>query len=197
MAPSVRDGITLERVRAVVAGRAPRREVPPPGARVAAVLIALFEEDGEARVVLTRRTTTLPSHQGEVAFPGGKVDEGEDEFAGALREAHEEVALDPVTVERVGELDHMVTVSSRFVLAPFVGFLPARPQLRANDDEVEFIFDVSLTHLMSDEVFRQEVWDMGAGEWEMYFFELDHDIIWGATARVLFQLLGLLTTGVA
>jgi len=161
------------------------------------VLIALFEEDGEARVVLTRRTTTLPSHQGEVAFPGGKVDEGEDEFAGALREAREEVALDPSTVERVGELDHMVTVSSRFVLAPFVGFLPGRPQLTANDAEVEFIFDVSLSHLMSDEVFREEVWDIGAGEWAMYFFELDHDIIWGATARVLFQLLGLLTTGVA
>ena len=85
-------------MRAAVAARPPKREVPPPGARVAAVLIALFEEEGEARVVLSRRTTTLPSHQGEVAFPGGKVHDGEDERTAALREAQEEVGLDPSTV---------------------------------------------------------------------------------------------------
>jgi 8-oxo-dGTP pyrophosphatase MutT (NUDIX family) len=182
-------------VRAAVAAHAPKREAPPPNARVAAVLIALFEEDGEARVVLTRRTTTLPSHQGEVAFPGGKVHDDEDERTAALREAQEEVGLDPATVEIVGELDHMVTVSSRFVLAPFVGFLSGRPELKANDAEVEFIFDVSLSDLMSDPVFRTELWDIGAGEWAMHFFELDHDIVWGATARVLFQLLELVTAG--
>jgi peroxisomal coenzyme A diphosphatase NUDT7 len=188
-------GITLERVRAALAAHEPERQVPPPGARVASVLIALFEEDGEARVVLTRRTTTLPSHQGEVAFPGGKLDEGEDEVAGALREAEEEVGLDPATVEIVDGLDHMVTVASRFVLVPFVGFLPGRPTLTANDAEVEAIFDVSLAHLISDPVFRAEVWDVGAGEWPMYFFELDDDIVWGATARILFQLLHLVTGG--
>ena len=195
LAREVREGITLARVREAVVAHQPERVEPPPGARAAAVLIALFEEDGEARVVLTRRTTTLPSHQGEVAFPGGKVDEGEDEVAGALREAEEEVGLDPTTVEIVGSLDHMVTVSSRFVLMPFVGFLAGRPELTANDAEVEAIFDVSLAHLITDPVFRAEVWDVGAGEWPMYFFELDHDIVWGATARVLFQLLQLVTAG--
>jgi hypothetical protein len=88
-----------------------------------------------------------------------------------------------------------VTVSSRFVLAPFVGFLDARPELKANDAEVELIFDVGLAQLLSEPVFRSELWDIGAGEWDMYFFELGHDIVWGATARVLYQLLEIVTDG--
>jgi 8-oxo-dGTP pyrophosphatase MutT (NUDIX family) len=176
-----------------VQARPPERTASGQGGRPAAVLLALFEEDGEARIVLTRRTTTLPSHQGEVAFPGGKVQDGEAPEHAALREAYEEVALDPSTVEVVGELDHLATVSGLFELMPFVGFLAGRPALRANDDEVAAIFDVSLADLMGEHIFREELWDVGQGEWPVYFFELGHDIVWGATARVLYQLLARVT----
>jgi 8-oxo-dGTP pyrophosphatase MutT (NUDIX family) len=165
---------------------------PAAGSTQAAVLAALFEEDGEARVILTRRAAHLRSHTGEVSFPGGRLDEGEDALAAALREASEEVGLEPASVDIVGELSPLATVGSRAAINPFVGVLPGRPELRANPDEVELAFDVSLAELMEDGVFREERWRWGGSEDRpMYFFELPHDTIWGATARMLYELLEL------
>jgi 8-oxo-dGTP pyrophosphatase MutT (NUDIX family) len=193
----MRSGISLERVRRVLAALGPPRrpELIMPGARSAAVLAPLFEEDGETRVVLTRRTTTLPSHRGEVSFPGGKVIEGEDQRVAALREADEEIGLSPAAVDVVGELDHLATVASRFVLAPFVGALAARPALTPNPHEVDRVFDVALAELLGDDVFREERWEIFGEERSVFFFELMGDTVWGATARILHQLLALLTVG--
>ena len=188
-----RRGVPLARVRAALGALGPPRrpELVLPGARSAAVLVALFEEDGEARVVLTRRTTTLPSHHGEVSFPGGKVIEGEELLVAALREADEEIGLAPPSVEVLAELDHLATVASRFVVAPFVGFLADRPALRPNPHEVDRVFDVSLTELFQDDVFREERWEIWGEERPVFFFELFGDTVWGATARILYQLLTL------
>jgi 8-oxo-dGTP pyrophosphatase MutT (NUDIX family) len=187
--------VTLAAVRARLATRGPAggpdRVVD--GARPAAVLVPLFEEGGDVRVLLTRRTGDLPSHRGEVAFPGGRVEEGETPVAAALREAHEEIGLDPAAVEIVGELDRLSTVSSRFVITPFVGILRGRPALRPNPHEIERVFDVPLGELLLDEVYREEIWDLPGGEREVTFFELVGDTVWGATARILRQLLVLLT----
>jgi 8-oxo-dGTP pyrophosphatase MutT (NUDIX family) len=196
----VRRGFTLARVRASLPAlgevEPARPDIVVPGARAAAVLVPLFEEDGEARVILTRRTTTLPSHQGEVSFPGGKVHDGEELAEAALREAHEEIGLDPAAVEVVAELDHLGTVASRFVLAPFVGFLAARPHPTPNPAEVDAVLDVSLAQLLADDCFREERWDMGRDfpDRPVFFFDLDDgDTVWGATARILFDLLLILT----
>jgi 8-oxo-dGTP pyrophosphatase MutT (NUDIX family) len=193
----LRTRITLDRVRAALDAFGPPRrpELVMPGVRSAAVLAPLFEEEGETRVVLTRRTTTLPSHRGEVSFPGGTVIAGEDPRAAALREAHEEIGLSPDAVEVVGELDHLVTVASRFVLAPFAGALAARPALTPNPHEVDRVFDVALAELLEDGVFREERWEILGGERPVFFFELIGDTVWGATARILHQLLALLTVG--
>ena len=166
---------------------------PAEGARQAAVLAALFEEDGEARVILTRRAAHLRSHTGEVSFPGGRLEEGdEDPLAAALRETTEEVGIDPSTVEIIGELSPLATVGSRAAITPFVGLLVERPELKPNPDEVELAFDVSLAELMSDGVFREERWKWaGQEDRPMYFFDLPDDTIWGATARMLYELLEL------
>src|SRR5437588_12727463 len=138
--------ITVDRIRDAVAGAPPGRPLGPtvPGAQAAAVLVPVFEEDGLARLVLTRRSTNLPSHQGQVAFPGGKVHDGETSEAGALREAYEEVGIRPDDVEVIGALEELATVASQFVLVPFVGVLPGRPALVPNPSEVARIFDVAL-----------------------------------------------------
>jgi 8-oxo-dGTP pyrophosphatase MutT (NUDIX family) len=190
-----RKGLHLAHVRAALAEVGPpqRPELVMPGARAAAVLVALFEEEGETRVLLTRRTTTLPSHRGEVAFPGGTVDDGEDACAAALREAHEEVGLSAAAVEIVAELDHLATVASRFVLAPFVGVLAQRPALSPNPREVDRVFDVSIAELLEDGTFREERWGIRGGDWPVFFFELAGDTVWGATARILHQLLSVVT----
>lgn len=165
----------------------------PPGSRAAAVLIPLFEEGGQARVILTRRAATLSAHQGEMSFPGGTIGPGEDELVAALREAEEEIGLCPTEVEVVGRLDRLVTATTGFVLTPFVGILEERPPLDLRLDEVEVAYDVSLAHLLDESVFREERWDGPVADRPIYFFELEHDTVWGATARILYGLLELIT----
>ena len=199
-----RRGITLARVRQGFerrspAGAVPRRvSAPRPSrpqefwGRPAAVLCALFDEDGEARVILTRRASTLRSHTGEVSFPGGRLDEGERAVDGALREAHEEVGIDPSTVEVLGTLSPLVTVAGQTIITPFVGVLPGRPHLVPSVAEVDWAFDVSLAELVSDGVYHEELWVVpGEGSRTLSFFELANDIVWGATGWMLRDLLAL------
>lgn len=183
--------VTLVQVRSRLAARGPARDPGwvVDGARPAAVLVPLFEERGDVRVVLTRRTAHLPSHRGEVAFPGGRCEDDEPLVRAALREAAEEIGLDPASVEIIGELDRLTTVSSGFVVTPFVGLLPGRPRLVPNPAEIERVFDVGLGELMAEGVYREEIWELPWGEREVSFFELDGDTVWGATARILRQLL--------
>ncbi|HEY5023483.1 MAG TPA: CoA pyrophosphatase [Acidimicrobiales bacterium] len=208
--PTERRGIELSRVRAAVEAHHRGLEAvervtfdgfPDPGAP-SAVLVPLFEHEGETRVVLTRRAAHLRTHTGEVSFPGGRLDGGETPEAGALREAAEEVGLDTSDVKVVGRLTPLVTFSSSASITPVVGLLPARPRLVANPHEVEHVFDVALAELAADDVFREERWvvpgrlmpvaDSGAdGSFPVWFFELPHDTVWGATARMLVELLRL------
>src|SRR3954452_4179112 len=116
--PAFRRRISLDRIRQVMAAEDPSHpevalpeELPGPP-RPAAVLIPLFEEDGEARVILTRRAAHLRHHTGEVSFPGGRLDEGEEALVAALREASEEIGLDPAQVEILGQLAPLTTWSS-------------------------------------------------------------------------------------
>ncbi len=161
--------------------------------RASAVLVPLYEDDGEVKVVLTRRAQHLRAHRGEVSFPGGGQDPGEDLVTTALREAREETAMDTSQIEIVGELDHLQTITSRSFIVPYVGFLPAKPDLAASPSEVELILHVSLDELLSDGVFREERWGLPPLDHAIYFFEVVGDTIWGATAAMLRNLLALST----
>ena len=187
--------IVPERVRAAVP--ADRRGDPSPvaslGASPSAVLIPIYEHDGELWVVLTRRAKSLRTHRGEVSFPGGRADPGETMVQAALREANEEVFLDPALVEPLGELDHLTTVTRRAYIVPVVGLLDGRPDLGRNPDEVDAVLHVPLRELMSPEVFHEERWGQGELSRPVYFFDLVGDTVWGATAALLRQLLALIT----
>jgi 8-oxo-dGTP pyrophosphatase MutT (NUDIX family) len=183
--------------------------VPPPppplapGGRAAAVLLPLFEEDGDVRLVLTRRPETMPSHRGEIAFPGGKVEPGIDGDArdAALREAEEEIGLRRELVDVVATLPTLATVVGQFSITPFVGLVDGRPVVTADSREVDRVFDVALSELLSDGVFHEERWSFGEGfgERSMQFYELEDETVWGATARILtaflLRVLGLPITG--
>jgi 8-oxo-dGTP pyrophosphatase MutT (NUDIX family) len=157
--------------------------------RSAAVLVAVFEEEDRARVLLTRRSAELRSHTGEVAFPGGRMDPGEAALDAALREAVEEVGLDPAQSEVLGELTPLTTWSSTARITPFVAALPGRPELRPNPAEVEEAFDVALSDLLTDDVYREELWPLEGQMRSVFVFELEEDTVWGATARMLHELL--------
>jgi 8-oxo-dGTP pyrophosphatase MutT (NUDIX family) len=183
-------------VRAALARVEPPRRSPleVDGVRGSAVLAPLYEREGDVYVVLTRRAQHLRSHRGEVSFPGGGQDEGEDLQATARREAWEETGLDPAAVEIVGELHHLQTVTSRSYIVPFVGILPAgRPELIANPDEVERILHVPLAELLAEGVYHEEDWGLIPLERHISFFELSGDTIWGATGWMLRDLLTRVT----
>lgn len=167
------------------------------GRRPAAVLVPIYDDGGEAAVVLTRRSWHLRSHRGEVCFPGGRQDpEDADLVTTALREAREEVALDPGRVEIVGELDRLTTVSSPALIVPIVGRLPARPDLVPAEEEVDSVLYVPFSELLDPAIYREEIWPLG-GSHSISFFELQGDTLWGATARMLHNLLGLITADLA
>jgi 8-oxo-dGTP pyrophosphatase MutT (NUDIX family) len=163
----------------------------------AAVLAVLFEEAGEARLILTRRSTSLRSHRGEVSFPGGRLDPGEDAPTAALREAFEEVALNPTLVQVEGWIHPVLTVVTGSLIMPIVASVKERPHLVASPAEVERVFDVSLRDLAARETFHEEHWSLpgrripGSGDdsFPVWFFEVAGEMIWGATARMIHDLL--------
>ncbi|MCU1488206.1 MAG: putative hydrolase [Actinomycetia bacterium] len=186
--------VDLDRVRRALGA------APPPGLIAwseavavdeAAVLVPLFEEAGEAWVVMIRRAAHLRRNAGDVAFPGGRRDPGETLHENALREAQEEIGLDPADVTIVGELDHFITITGGTEMVPFVGVLAGRPlDLVANPGEVEAILSVPLRELLVDGAHRSELW---GEERVMHLFELVGDTVWGATARLLHRFLELVT----
>jgi 8-oxo-dGTP pyrophosphatase MutT (NUDIX family) len=187
---------TLDHVRAVLAAApTPRPSVlEGTGTRPSGVLAPLYADGDDVVVVLTRRSRTLRAHRGEVSFPGGGREDGDPDLqATALREAWEEIRLDPASVEMIGELDHLQTVTSSSYIVPFVGALPGRPELIASPDEVEAILHVPLSELLADGVYHEERWGLAPLEHPVHFFELDGDTVWGATAAMLRNLLTWLT----
>ena len=193
--PADRRRLSLAQVRERCAAL-PAPQPPPfemPGSRPAAVLVPLFEAGGEANVVLTKRPETMPSHQGEIAFPGGGLRPGVDATLrdAALREAEEEIGLPPAAVEVVAELDTLATVGSRFTITPFVGVADPLPRLVPHPGEVVKILEVPLSELLEDDAFHEEFW--GSPDRAIAFFELPDETVWGATARVLVAFLAHLT----
>jgi 8-oxo-dGTP pyrophosphatase MutT (NUDIX family) len=187
--------VDLAMIRAALASAAPPRLSPleGTGVRASAVLVPLYEEDGQAFVVLTRRAQHLRSHRGEVSFPGGGQDGDEDLITTALRESCEETGMDRASVEIIGELDHLETVTSRSFIVPYVGVLPGRPHLEPNPSEVELILHVPLDELLLDGVYREERWGLPPLDRPIHFFEVVGDTIWGATAYMLRSFLALVT----
>ncbi|MGH8911147.1 MAG: NUDIX hydrolase [Acidimicrobiia bacterium] len=165
-------------------------DVPPPGDRDrAAVLIALYDDpDDTTRLVLIKRPDTMPTHAGHIAFPGGRPAIGDDGPTGtALREAHEEVGIIPDDVEVIGYLPPIDTVAFRLLVVPVVGRLAHPPLLVPSPREVVRTYQPSLEDLADERRWRSEDWN-GHHVW---FYDLEGDILWGATALMTRRLLGL------
>ena len=183
--------ITVDDIERALAGSPPGRPLLPafPDARPSAVLIALADGSDGANVLLTRRSLDLRTHRGEVSFPGGRIDAGETPTAAALREANEEVALDPSTVEVFAELEHLSTVVSRSYIVPIVGRLPEIVPLAPASPEVERVLWLPLSELVRPDTYRSERWGTSPTDRLLHFFELDDETVWGATAHMLVELL--------
>jgi 8-oxo-dGTP pyrophosphatase MutT (NUDIX family) len=164
---------------------------PLENARPSAVLVGLFESTSGVEAILTRRSQNMTNHRGEISFPGGRLDAGESVLQAALRETHEEIGLNPEDVEVVGELNSMATVVSNSHIVPIVGRYRTQPKLHAVNSEVDRVFSVPLIELTRQDTYSQEHWVFSDREFQISFFYLDDETIWGATARILFQVMML------
>lgn len=155
--------------------------------RPAAVLIPLWEREGQLEVVLTQRSNHLRHHAGQISFPGGRQELDDDNlYTTALREAHEEIALHPSDVELVGVLQDYPVISN-FLIRPYVAFIHPSQPLTPDPNEVEEIFTVPLGHLMHQQQhfayrLKRFIYD------QVYFIPYQERNIWGATAGILREL---------
>jgi 8-oxo-dGTP pyrophosphatase MutT (NUDIX family) len=178
------------RLAAALDAHDPQR-VSVEGARAAAVLIPVVGGPDPA-LIFTLRTETLPSHKGQISFPGGSIDAADaSPAAAALREANEEIALDPGAVEVLGELDTFPTYVSGYVVTPIVGWLPAMPELRPNPAEVARVLIVPVSDL-TDEIRAEPGFEHGGRTFPTEAWVWKDNVIWGVTARVVRGFLTLL-----
>lgn len=161
----------------------------------AAVLIPFYWDADEWHLLFTRRTDLLESHSGQVSFPGGAIEpKDKDAQEAALREAEEEIGLQPKDVEVIGQLENSLTITN-FEIAPVVGTIPWPYPLRINQIEVANVFGVPLSWLAnSDNLEIKDRYLEFAGEnVPVYYFHPYHgEIIWGATARITINLLKMI-----
>lgn len=154
----------------------------------AAVIMAWVSRPEGDHVVLTQRADTLRHHAGQVAFPGGRMDAGENAVQAAQRELHEELLIESTTFESWGFLPSLLTITG-YRVYPLVGRLPASYQATPAPSEVAAVFEVPLAHLYEPNNRRSRIVTHGKNEITMYEYQYTQQRIWGATAAMLVELL--------
>jgi len=175
-----------EPLRAVPSGIVkPRFEhkVPPkPGG----VLILLYEEDGVIKFPLTKRPDYLGTHGGQISFPGGKTEPDEDVITTALREGEEEIGVIRSDIQVIGRLSNFFVIPSNFIVTPVIGYLNYRPQFIPDPKEVDRVLEGNLEQLLTIDAIRtKEI--LAAKLYPMMapHFEIEGEVVWGATAMIL------------
>jgi 8-oxo-dGTP pyrophosphatase MutT (NUDIX family) len=176
-----------ERLRRALDERPSRAGEMPPG-RDAAVLIMLFERDGEPWMVFTKRTHQVQHHKGEISFPGGARDPEDDDIERtAVRETVEELGVDPSAINVVGRLDELPTFVTGYNVTPFVAVVPEQHSYRPSDAEIDEIIELPVDELAR--VGRRDVIVRRGFEVETNIFETRGHFIWGLTGAILRQFL--------
>jgi 8-oxo-dGTP pyrophosphatase MutT (NUDIX family) len=162
------------------------------GARIAAALLLLYPEAHDTRVPLTVRASTLPRHAGQISLPGGAIEPGETLADAALREAAEEIGVNPSAVRVLGELTPVHVLVSGFTLHPVVGVTDQRPPFQAAPGEVDEILEVRLEDLRDASRIRTGTRLREGVAIQYPYFDLHGHQVWGATAMVLGEFICLL-----
>lgn len=159
-----------------------------------AVLVPIYLWNNEYHIIFIRRTETVKAHKGQISFPGG-ICEKEDKslLDTALRESREEIGLMAEDVEILGELDDEITTTSNYIVSPFVGAIPWPCHFTQNKDEVDEILNVPLAALLGRDCLQPDTETLNGKQVDSYAYHYQGNVIWGATARILYKLLDIIT----
>ena len=159
-----------------------------------AVLIPISYKEGEYHILFTKRTETVQYHKGQISFPGGAYEEEDGTLLNtALRECAEEIGLVAEAVELLGELDDTVTVTSGFIISPFVAVIQGNCPLKVDLTETEEILEIPISALIDKDCLRQTTEVMNGQAVTVYAYHYRGNVIWGATAKILSQFLDIFT----
>ena len=186
---------SAEDVRRILSQHQPSTAELGEGLRPAAVLAPFYLDPKGLSLIFTKRTENLDQHSGQISFPGGSRDpEDTNRLGTALRETHEEIGVKPEDVEVWGRLNQQATIT-KFSISPFVGAVPYPYDFKLSPQEVERLIIVPLDHLLDAANCEEENFQWDGQTYQSYRFPYQGDVIWGATARMVHNLLTLLRTG--
>lgn len=188
-----------------LAGQNSHRKMLPPGRRLkivdqelsvvkqSSVLLLLFPEGDHLYICLTKRPSTMKHHPGQISFPGGKLEKDDDSaLVAALREAREEVGIDPASVEILGKLSDLYVEVSQFSIQPFLAWAEVKPEFNVNYDEVEALILLPLDLVMEDNIIAETEMETVTGRLPIKYYPFNNEMIWGATAMILSELVEIL-----
>ncbi|HZR10683.1 MAG TPA: CoA pyrophosphatase [Myxococcales bacterium] len=192
-----RQEVTLAQIRRGIARHTPVRR--PQFGRAAAVLVPLLPRPEGLHVLFTERSMELRSHAGQISFPGGSVDEADRDIrAAALREAREEVGLREEHVDVLGTIDDCPTFVTGYVITPVVGVVDplaftaaGRYPWEPSPAEIAALHELPLSGFFDPKNLRVEMREREGVEFELYWYTVEGQVVWGATARILNQLITL------
>lgn len=169
----------------------------PSNYRKGAVLILIYPQEKQAFFPLIKRPEYIGVHSGQIAFPGGKMDEGdENEVFTALREAEEEVAVNASKVEVLGRMSDLFIPASNFLVSPVIGYVDHIPEFVPEEREVQRIISARVSDIVSPEIQKKTILEIGNQiKLDTPYFEVEKEMVWGATAMILGEFIELLEKG--
>jgi 8-oxo-dGTP pyrophosphatase MutT (NUDIX family) len=158
----------------------------------AAVLIPIFEKNNDYHLILIKRPEYEGVHSNQVSFPGGKIEDIDTDLQStALRETNEEIGIPVECIEIVNQLTSIFISVSKYEVTPFVGILREPPEYTINEKEVQYVIETSLSHLLEPSSVKTTTMHFDTELIDVPYFDIDGEIVWGATAMILSEFLAL------
>ena len=157
--------------------------------KIASTLLLFYPKDGETFFCLIERQEYEGTHSNQISFPGGKNESGESMKETALRETNEEIGVDPISINIIGELTQVFVPPSNFLIHPFVGYCDFTPDFKASEREVKRIIEVNIKDLFKKDVIKNKKMSFKKSsrnvDFEVPYLDLNNKIVWGATSVIL------------
>jgi len=184
--------IAMKRRLKLALSRRQKQHIVDTGRVPAAVLLPIYRKQGEYYLVFTKRTEQMKAHKGQISFPGGAYQAGDGTLLDtALRECAEEIGLVADKVEILGSLDDVITLTSNFIIAPFVAVIPWPCEFKVSTKEIEEIIEAPISALLDRSCFHEKTEIINGESVASYSYHYQGRVVWGATAIILNQFLDI------